>query len=135
MRAGHYSGVIYRFITTLLEGKQPVIYGDGQQTRDFIYVYDVAYANLKGLRSNYVGVLNIGSGREVSINEVYNLITRILGINMKPSKRPPRPGDVRRSVADITKAKEVLNWIPKTDLKEGLKQTITYYKNLTGIKR
>ncbi len=128
MRPGPYAGVIYKFITTLLKGEQPVIYGDGEQTRDFIYVYDVAEANIKALQSNYVGPLNIGSGEEVSINDLYRLIIKLLGVKVIPKYGPMRPGDVRRSRACIKKAQEVLSWRPKTDLIHGLRQTINYYK-------
>ena len=127
MRPSQYSGVIYKFIKSLLNQERPVIYGDGRQTRDFVYVYDVAHANLKGLESDYVGVLNIGTGVETSINRLYQLIAEIIGVKVEPLRQPPRYGDVRRSMADISKAGEVLGWYPSTPLEQGIRKTISYY--------
>ncbi len=127
MRPGPYAGVVYKFITTLLRGEQPVIYGDGEQTRDFIYVYDVAEANAKALNSPYVGPVNIGSGEEVSINDLYRIIIKLIGKYIPPKYGPMRPGDVRRSRAYIDRAMKVLSWSPKTSLIKGLKATIEYY--------
>lgn len=128
MRPGQYSGVIYRFIKSLVNRNKPVIYGDGKQTRDFVYVYDVAKANLKGLESKYVGVLNIGTGVETSINKLYELICNTIGVDLEPLREKPRPGDVKRSVADISKAREFLGWSPDTSLEEGIKKTILFYR-------
>ncbi len=127
MRPGPYAGVVYKFITTLLRNERPIIYGDGEQTRDFIYVYDVAEANAKALSSDYVGPINIGSGEEVSINNLYRIITELLNKKVPPKYGPMRPGDVKRSRADISKAKNILSWRPKTHLVSGLKLTIDYY--------
>ncbi len=127
MRSGPYAGVVYKFITTLLRGEQPVIYGDGEQTRDFIYVYDVAEANARALSSSYVGPVNIGSGEEVSINDLYRIIIKLIGKYIQPKYGPMRPGDVRRSRAYIDRASNVLSWKPKTSLIKGLKATIEYY--------
>ena len=127
MRGGPYAGVVYRFITILLEGGTPVIYGDGRQTRDFIYVDDVAEANLAALRSRYVGAVNIGSGREVSVIELYRLVCNVVGRCPKPSYAPPRPGDVKRSRAAITRAREVLGWRPRVSLEDGIQRTVEYY--------
>jgi UDP-glucose 4-epimerase len=128
MRPGPYAGVIYKFITSMLRGERPVIYGDGRQTRDFVYVYDVAEANLRALKSRYVGALNIGTGRETSILDLYLKISDILGVKVEPLWEPPRPGDVRRSRARIELARESIGWSPKVTLEEGLKATIEYYK-------
>ena len=132
MRPGPYAGVIYKFIVSLLKEEPPIIYGDGNQTRDFIYVEDVAEANLKALESSYVGAVNIGTGKEVSINDLFEIISRLIGSRIRPLKAPPRLGDVRRSRADISLAKEKLEWTPRTELIEGLKKTINYYKATQG---
>jgi UDP-glucose 4-epimerase len=129
MRPGTYAGVIYKFITSLLRGEPPIIYGDGKQTRDFIYVSDVAEANLRALESKYVGAVNIGSGKEISINELYKIIAKLLNSNIKPLRGPPRPGDVKRSRANISLALEKLSWSPKVSLEEGLKATINFYRS------
>ncbi len=128
MRPGPYSGVIYKFVMKLLKRETPVIYGDGEQTRDFIYVEDVAQANILAMQSNYCGALNIGSGEQVTINQLYRLICRIIGYCPEPIHDKPRPGDIRHSVARIDKAIEKLGWRPKTSLREGLEKTIKYYK-------
>ena len=127
MRPGPYAGVIHKFITTLLEGKTPIIYEDGEQTRDFVYVGDVAEANLRALESNYTGALNIGTGEETSINKLYQMICRIIGRCPNPLYTAPRPGDVGRSKASVEKAAEKLGWRPKTSLEKGLTETIKYY--------
>ncbi len=129
MREGAYASVVHKFITSLLMRKNPVIYGDGHQTRDFVFVYDVAEATVKALlESRYVGAINIGSGVEVSILDLLKTIERILGYEIPPRFEPPRKGDVRRSCANIAKAKKVLGWSPKHGLEEGLRITIEYYK-------
>ncbi len=128
MRPGPYAGVIYKFIISLLRKEPPVIYGDGNQTRDFVYVGDVAEANVKALESDYVGAVNVGTGNEVSINDLFRMISELIGSSVKPMRAPPRPGDVRRSRADISLAREKLGWTPRVDLLEGLRRTINYYK-------
>ncbi len=127
MRSGPYSGVIYRFITALLSGNRPIIYGDGNQTRDFVYVYDVADANLRALQTHFVGPVNIGTGYEVTINELFMIIKNILGVNVEPIRTYPRPGDIRKSRASIDRAVAVLGWKPKVRLIDGLRRTIEYY--------
>jgi UDP-glucose 4-epimerase len=129
MRPGPYAGVVYNFIRALAAGVKPAIYGDGLQTRDFIYVEDVAHANLLALKSKYVGAVNICSGRETSIVELYSLICSIVMSCPGPEYGPPRPGDVRRSVGDPSLAEKVLGWRPLTDLREGLAKTLAYYLN------
>ena len=127
MRPGPYAGVVYRFIVSLLRGFRPVIYGDGLQTRDFVYVSDVAEANLLALKSKYVGPLNICSGVETSIIELYSRICSMFGWCPAPEFSKPRPGDVRRSVGDNSLARRVLGWQPQTPLNLGLQRTIEYY--------
>jgi UDP-glucose 4-epimerase len=136
MKPGPYSGVVYRFIEAVLTGSNPTIYGDGFQTRDFVYVEDVAYANLLALKSRYQGPVNIGSGRETSIRELLQIVSRIAGVKVEPTYAPPRPGDVRRSWADIRRASEVLNWRPRVALEDGLRRTIEYYRSrLVGFRK
>ncbi len=133
MKGGPYAGVIYAFINSILEGKPLTIYGDGLQTRDFVYVEDVAEANLIALESNATGSYNIGSGSSISIKDLAYLIkslSRYKDIDIV--YREPRPGDIRHSRADITKACRVLGWRPKTSLREGLLKTINYYLSSQG---
>ena len=126
-----YSAVIPKFISLLLRGEQPIIYGDGKQTRDFVHVSDVVEANLLAMKDTTTQdtPLNIGSGKSVSILELLDLINSLLGKDLKPVFKPEREGDVRHSLADIRLAEEVLGWKPKKSLSDGLKETISYYSS------
>ena len=134
MRPGPYAGVVLSFIQALLKGETPVIYGTGNQTRDFVYVGDVAEANVRAIESSYRGPVEIGSGVETSINDLYRMICRIIGRCPEPHRRPPRPGDVSRSVASIKLARRVLGWRPIVSLEEGLRYTVEYYREKTGAR-
>lgn len=125
MRKGPYSGVIYKFLERLSKGLSPVIHGDGRQTRDFVYVKDVAKANLVAIESGLsYGVFNVGTGRQTSIIELSEFLSQIFNMHLDPVFRPPRPGDIRRSCADITKIEDALGWRPETGLKDGLRETV-----------
>ncbi len=121
-----YAGVIARFMERLAAGKPPVIYGDGEQTRDFIHIDDVVRAIERALavELNEHVTLNIGTGRPTTINELAHRMIRAFNINTKPIYAPPREGDIRHSYADVTKAKKLLGWEPTVGLDEGLKQLI-----------
>jgi UDP-glucose 4-epimerase len=121
-----YGGVISRFIKRLERGLAPIIFGDGRQTRDFVYVGDVIEALMLAMRSkSCVGMaINIGSGVEVSIRELADKITRIFGLRVRPIFSRPRAREVNRMCADIRRAREVLGFEPKTALEEGLKACI-----------
>jgi len=124
---GPYSGVIAKFVDRLKNGKPPIIYGDGKQTRDFIFVEDVVDACLRAMDSKKcVGeVVNIGSGIETSINELAQVISRLFGIEeVKPVYAESRVGEIRRSCADISKAKKLLEFKSKISLEEGLRRFI-----------
>jgi UDP-glucose-4-epimerase GalE len=125
-----YAGVISKFIEKMTKGERPTIYGDGEQTRDFVYVEDVVNANILAMENEKVksGVFNIATGKETSINELVRTINEILGKNIQPIYEPAREGDIKRSVADITKAKRKLGYEPKYTLKDGLKKTIEWYE-------
>jgi len=130
-----YAAVIPAFISRMLKDKPPIVYGDGKQTRDFTYVEDVVEANVKAMETknrNALGrAINIAEGRQVSILELISILNRILGKNLSPIFEKERPGDVRHSWADISLAKEVLGWEPKTTLEEGLRRTVEWYKNFS----
>jgi UDP-glucose 4-epimerase len=128
MKGGPYAGVIHAFVTSLLRGEPPTIYGDGEQTRDFVYVGDVADANLAAIENQAAGAFNIGTGREVSINTLYRMICSLVGYCPEPRHGPPRPGDVRRSVASIERAHRLLGWSPRVGLEEGLRRTVEWYR-------
>ncbi len=125
-----YAAVIPKFITALLAGEAPVIYGDGEQTRDFIFVEDVVRANLLACQAGKEAVgqiINVAGGRAISINQLYHIIAKIIGTDLKPRYAPPRPGDVRHSLADITRARELLGLEDFVSLEEGLRRTISWY--------
>ncbi|MEM3171786.1 MAG: SDR family oxidoreductase [Candidatus Hadarchaeales archaeon] len=127
---GEYAGVIVRFLERLKKDLPPLIHGTGEQTRDFVYVGDVARANLLALISPRAPgqVLNIGTGRETSILELCSLLLKLTGKEgMKPIHGSPRRGDIKRSVADVRKAKEVLGFEAKTTLEEGLKEVLRFW--------
>ena len=123
-----YAAVIPKFITRVSNGKPPVIYGDGKQTRDFVFVDDVVNANVIAAESKTTGVFNIASGEQVSINELAKLITKKTGNNLNTVYEPPKPGEVMYSLADISKAKEKLNFELKFNLTKGLERVIKWFQ-------
>lgn len=122
-----YAAVIPKFITRLQAGLPPVIYGDGRQTRDFTYVKDVVAANLAAMASPAEGVFNIAAGRRTSLAELAALISKVVGVFVPPVHDPPRAGDVRDSLADITAAKQALGWEPAFTLEQGLAETAAWF--------
>lgn len=129
---GAYSSVIPAFAVAFLEHRQPVIYGDGNQTRDFVYISDVVAANLAAMQTMnaaaFGSVVNIGTGKETSVNEIFALLKEISGSSLLPNVKPPRV-EPRRACADITRARTLLNWQPRASLQSGLKETFEYYRN------
>ncbi|MDK2384492.1 MAG: NAD-dependent epimerase/dehydratase family protein [Candidatus Korarchaeota archaeon] len=126
MKPGPYAGVIYKFLERLKGGKPLRIEGDGKQTRDFVYVGDVARAVVLALESDATGVYNVGTGREISILELARLLFSLTGMDTGLEFAPPRPGDIRRSRADISKIRR-LGWEPSIDLERGLRRTIEWF--------
>jgi UDP-glucose 4-epimerase len=122
------AGVVAIFIGHLLSGRSPVINGDGEQTRDYVYVGDVVAANLAALDTTYVGPVNIGTARETDVLTICRLLREGTESAVKPVHGPVKPGEQRRSCLDITLARKVLRWTPRVGLKEGLEKTIAYYR-------
>jgi nucleoside-diphosphate-sugar epimerase len=125
-----YSGVISRFIDALLNGEQPTIYGDGEQSRDFTYISNVVDANLKAAESeSAVGqVINIANGQRVTINQVFEMVKKLTGrTNLQAQYAPTRTGDVRDSLADLSLARALLAYEPHVQLEEGLRSTIDWW--------
>ena len=125
-----YSGVISRFIDTSLNGKQPTIYGDGEQSRDFTYISNVVDANLRAAESDRaIGhVINIANGERVTINEVFEMVKKLTGhADAQADYAPSRAGDVRDSLADLSLAKSLLGYQPQVGLEEGLSLTIDWW--------
>jgi nucleoside-diphosphate-sugar epimerase len=123
-----YSGVISLFSSALLDGRRPVIYGDGEQTRDFTYVANVVHGALLACEAGGVAgeVINVATGGRVSLNEILRVMSRIVGATVEPTYAERRAGDVRDSQADITKARELLGYAPRIGLEEGLRLTLDW---------
>src|SRR5437588_1102346 len=126
-----YSGVISRFIDALMSGARPVIYGDGEQSRDFTYVSNVVDANLRAAETREaVGkVINVANGESVTLNELLATVQKLTGrADIQAKYEPPRVGDIRDSLADLTLAKSLLGYTPIVGLEEGLRKTIDWWK-------
>jgi nucleoside-diphosphate-sugar epimerase len=123
-----YSGVISLFATALLEGRQPVIYGDGGQTRDFTYVANVVDGVLRACEAPDAAgqVVNVATGGRISLNDLLRVMNRIVGTEIEPIYKEERAGDVRDSQADITNARRLLGYTPIVSLEEGLRQTLAW---------
>jgi UDP-glucose 4-epimerase len=125
-----YSGVISLFVTALLAGKKPVIYGDGLQSRDFTYVEDVVQGNLRaltarGLEGQHV---NVATGHRVTLRQLLETLGREIGVPARAETRPARAGDIRHSLADISAAHRLLGYRPKVDFETGLRRTLDWYR-------
>jgi UDP-glucose 4-epimerase len=119
-----YAAVIPNFISALLEGKQAEIYGDGEQTRDFVYVKDIVRANINAAKSDFNGTINIASGEKLSINQLYEIIKKTLGSDLEPKYLPERPGDIKHSLADISNMAKINLKIDTKDFERQLTETI-----------
>jgi UDP-glucose 4-epimerase len=123
------AGVVAIFADRLLRGEACLINGDGEQTRDFVYVEDVADAVLRGLeRADATGVVNIGTGIETTVNTIYARLARAAGVTRPAQHGPAKPGEQRRSALAIARAAQVIGWTPATALDEGLERTLVYFK-------
>jgi len=125
-----YAAVIPLFITRCLRGESPVIYGDGEQSRDFIFVKDVARANIMAAESPSAGgeAVNIAGGAGLTVNRLLAAVNAILGTAVEPSRAEPRPGDIRHSVAEVGKARRILHHEPAVSFMDGLRETVSWYK-------
>jgi len=129
------AGVVAIFIQKMLDGSQPVINGDGEQTRDFVYVGDVANASVLAIRNNTSeNIFNIGTGVETSINRVFNCLREIMDSSIDEKHGPSQQGEQRRSVIECLKAKKILRWEPKVSLATGLKETCEYFHETRSSK-
>jgi nucleoside-diphosphate-sugar epimerase len=128
--ASQYSAVIPRFMSAMLEGRSPTIYGTGRQSRDFTHVDNVVAANMLAMdaRGASGGVFNIACGRAHSLNELVELLNRLIGTEIEPVHVSARPGDVARSWADISSAETVLDYTPAVDLEQGLRRTLATFE-------
>ena len=122
------AGVVAIFAGKLLAGQPPTIYGDGKQTRDFVFVDDVADAFARAADRGGGMVLNVGTGVETSVDELYDLMAGVLGVEGTPRYEAPRPGELRRSALDAAQARQQLGWKPWTSLEEGVTRTLDWFE-------
>jgi UDP-glucose 4-epimerase len=127
-----YSGVVAKFITQMLEGESPTIFGDGETTRDFTYIDNAVQANLLAASAPAEAVsgqcFNIGVGRQISLNQMFQVLREIIGFSGDVKYAPLRIGDVKHSLADISRAQKAFKYSPEVDFEEGLRRTVAWYK-------
>ncbi|GBD35902.1 UDP-N-acetylglucosamine 4-epimerase [bacterium HR36] len=125
-----YSGVIALFAHAMLQGRQPTVHGDGLQSRDFVFVSDAVQALLLAAETPAAAgqVYNIGTGQATTVLDLVHQFNQLLGTNLSPQHGPPRPGDVRHSLADISRARRELGYEPRTPLREGLRLTLDWLR-------
>ncbi len=130
-----YSAVIPKFITTLLRGERPTVFGDGLQSRDFTYVENVVHGNLLAADAPQVAgrMFNLANGRGISLLDLLATLNRLLGTNESPRRLAPRVGDVRESLADITQARLALGYEPQVGFDAGLERSIEYYRSIASV--
>jgi nucleoside-diphosphate-sugar epimerase len=125
-----YSAVIPRFIDALIHDRPPVIFGDGEQSRDFTFIENVVQANLLAMSAGHLRgeAMNIACGKRISLNQLLKILKKILGSKLAPIYQEPRKGDVRHSLADIRKSKKNINYMPKVGTEEGLNKTVEFFQ-------
>ena len=129
-----YSGVISVFATALIDNRSPRIYGDGEQTRDFTFIANVVDGVLRACEAEAASgeVINVATGGRISLNQLFRAMRDLVGATVEPTYVDARPGDVRDSQADISKAKRILGYTPKVSFEEGLRQTVQWYRSATN---
>jgi nucleoside-diphosphate-sugar epimerase len=132
-----YSAVIPIFTTRLLQGTAPTIYGDGEQSRDFTFIDNVVDANLRACEGGPKGgaAVNIACGERYTLNALAHTLGELIGSDVVPRYADPRPGDVRHSMADIRRARELLGWEPRIDFRTGLERTVEWYRSSHSVRR
>jgi UDP-glucose 4-epimerase len=128
------AGVVAIFAEKLLRGEQPIINGDGTQTRDYVYVGDLVRANLAALQSDFTGAVNLGTGIESDVNVLFRHLRTLCGSTAPERHGPAKPGEQRRSVIDNTLAQRVLGWRPEVNFENGLRQTVAFFRERVGAK-
>jgi len=126
-----YAAAIPAFVTAILRDQPPTVYGDGEQSRDFTYIDNVVQANLLAARADKTNgqVINIACGQKITVNAIIDLINSLTGKSVKARYVPPRPGDVKHSLADIQNAKSLIGYEPVVQFQEGLEKAITWYRD------
>jgi nucleoside-diphosphate-sugar epimerase len=127
--ASQYAAVVPKFITAAAQGKALVIYGDGEQSRDFTFVADAVQANLKAALSSEAdgAVVNVAVGERTTINELAAMVIRLVGAEVEPEHLEPRVGDIRHSLADISRARKLMGYEPQYNLERGLRKTVRFF--------
>ena len=129
-----YSGVLAKFCSKMLAGQQPTIFGDGEQSRDFTYIDNVVAGNLLAAEApaeNVAGkMMNLATGKRITLNQTFEILKGLTGYNGKPAYAETRAGDIKDSLADISRAKAALGYQPSVDFSEGLRRTVEWYKTL-----
>jgi UDP-glucose 4-epimerase len=126
------AGVVAIFTRQMLQGERPTIFGKGDKTRDYVYVGDVVMANLLAMEKSINGIYNIGTGVETSDQEIFNLLAGLVGYHGSPHYAPVRKGEIYRICLDYSKAQKEIGWQPRFLLREGLTETVNYYRSLFG---
>lgn len=126
-----YAAAIPAFVTAILKDEPPTVYGDGEQSRDFTYIDNVVHANLLAARATKTSgeVINIACGQAITVNAIIDMINKIVGKDIQPIYANPRPGDVKHSLADITKAQNLIDFNPIISFEEGLQKAIEWYRD------
>ena len=124
-----YAAVIPNFVHSLINNKQAIIYGDGEQSRDFVYVKDIVKANIAAAESNYNGVVNIASGKAITINQLYKIIKDTIGSNLDPIYKEERPGDIKHSLANVENMKKIEFDIDSSNFTNNLEKTVNWFKD------
>ena len=134
--ASQYAAVVPIFVTSLLEGASPVIFGDGDQSRDFTFIENVVAANVLAAESDAAAgqVLNIACGETATVNALFDAIRGIVGSSTEPRHEGSRPGDIRHSFADISKARRLLGFSPSVGFAEGLERTVSWYRERAAVR-
>src|SRR5580700_8166409 len=131
--SSQYSGVLAKFIALMLRGEQPAIYGDGEQSRDFTYIDNAVEANLLACQAPAAKaagqVFNVATGRRVTVNETFKLLQDLTSYKGQPKYGPERGGDIKHSLADISKAEAALGYKPLVNFEEGLRRTVEWYRS------
>jgi len=127
-----YSGVLAKFITQMLADQQPTIFGDGKQSRDFTYIDNVVSANLLAMKAPSEqaagNVFNVATGTRVDLNETFELLKKIIGYQGEVKYAPERSGDVKHSLADLSRTEKALGYKPLVSFEEGLRKTVDWYR-------
>lgn len=133
--ASQYAAVVPLFVTAAIAGRPPTIYGDGEQSRDFTYIGNVVDANLQACEAGPAAlgeVFNVGAGDRTTINELWRIIRSLVGADVEPVHAPPRPGDVRDSLASMDRARSALGYEPGVAVRDGLERTVEWYRAARG---